>query len=243
MRRREVMRTLRGRGWLARCDPSFRDAVIESGRLLRFRRGEALYQPGDGPGGMFGVAEGGIVLSIPGRNGVPTAAHIVRPSSWFGYGSVFNKQQRMLIPVANESSQVLYLGLGELEMLRATFPVAGRAFWQLAMSGDAANVAAISDLLIANTDRRLAAVLLRVTGAETQDRPKDLPIDPMQADPWAGPNGVPLTQAMLGEMANASSQTVARFVDRAVKAGWIVWTYGRVRILDVEQLSAFAAGE
>jgi len=54
---------------------------------------------------------------------------------------------------------------------------------------------------------------------------------------------VPLTQAMLGEMANASSQTVARFVDRAVKAGWIVWAYGRVRILDFGRLLAFAAGE
>jgi CRP-like cAMP-binding protein len=238
-----VLKTLTGRGWLANCDPTFRDAVIEVGRLLRFCRGEALYQPGDGPGGMFGVAEGGIVLSIPGRNGVPTAAHIARPGSWFGYGSVFSKQQRMLIPVANEPSQALHLGLSELDKLRATIPAAGRAFWQLAMRGDAAYVAAISDLLIADTDRRLAAVLLRVTGAETQDRQKDLPFDPLLADPWAGPNGVPLTQAMLSEMANASPQTVTRFVDRAVKAGWIVWSYGRVRILDFAQLLAFAAGK
>jgi CRP-like cAMP-binding protein len=242
VRRGEVLRPLTGRGWLASCDPAFRDAVIEAGRLLRFRRGEALYQPGDGPGGMFGVAEGGIVLSIPGRNGVATAAHIARTGSWFGYGSVFNKQQRMLIPVANEPSQALYLGLGELKKLRAEFSGASEAFWQLAMRGDAAYVAAISDLLIVDTDRRLAAVLLRVTGAESRDRQKDLPIDPLLADPWAGPNGVPLTQAMLGEMANASSQTVTRFVDRAVKAGWIVWSYGRVRILDVGQLLAFAAG-
>ena len=78
MRRGELLKILNGRGWFAGCDPAFRDAVIEAGRLLRFRRGEALYQPGDGPGGMFGVTEGGIVLSIPGRNGVPTAAHIAR---------------------------------------------------------------------------------------------------------------------------------------------------------------------
>jgi CRP-like cAMP-binding protein len=216
--------------------------VIEAGRPIRFRRGEALYQPGDGPGGMFGVMEGGILISIPGRNGVPTAAHIVRPCSWFGYAAVFNKQHRMLIPVANEPSQALYLGISELERLRA-LPTAGQAFGLLAMRSDTAYVAAISDLLIADTDRRLAAVLLRVTGAETLDRPKDLPIDPLLADPWAGPNGVPLTQAMFGEMANASSQTVKRFVDRAVKAGWIVWSYGRVRILDFGRLSAFAAGE
>jgi hypothetical protein len=61
--------------------------------------------------------------------------------SWFGYGSVFSKQQRMLIPVANEPSQALHLGLSELDKLRAVVPAAGRAFWQLAMRGDAAYVA------------------------------------------------------------------------------------------------------
>jgi hypothetical protein len=90
-------------------------------------------------------------------------------------------------------------------------------------------------------DRRLAAVLLRVTGAELPDRPRDLPIDPL-ADPWAGPRGVPLTQAMLAELANASAPTVARFVERAVQAGLIAWTYGRVRILDYGRLIAYAAG-
>jgi CRP-like cAMP-binding protein len=239
----DVLLNLKERGWLATCDPAFRDGVIEAGRLLTFRRGEALYQPGDGPGGMFGVVAGGIVLSIPGRNGLPTAAHIVRPSSWFGYGSVFSKQRRMLIPVANEPSHALHLGLAELDQLRSVFPAAGRAFWQLAMRGDAASVAAISDLLIADTDRRIAAVLLRVTGAESEGQPMDLPVDPLMADPWASPNGVALTQALLGEMANASPQTVTRFIDRAVKAGWIVWTYGRVRILDLGQLLAFAAAE
>jgi CRP-like cAMP-binding protein len=242
MRQREVLKVLTGRGWLAGCDPTFRDAVIEAGRLLRFGRGEALYQPGDGPGGMFGVAEGGIVLSIPAQNGMPTAAHIVRPGSWFGYGSVLSKQQRMLVPVANEPSQILHLGLSETDRLRAALSSANQAFWQLAMRADAAYVAAISDLLIADTDRRLASVLLRVTGAETRDREKDMPIDPLLADAWASPKGVPLTQAILGEMANASSQTVTRFVDRAVRAGWIAWTYGRVRILDFGRLSAFASG-
>ena len=54
---------------------------------------------------------------------------------------------------------------------------------------------------------------------------------------------VPLTQTLLGELANASPHTVARFVDRASAAGMIDWRYGRVRILDVVALAGFAAGE
>jgi CRP-like cAMP-binding protein len=269
MRRREAHRILTSRGWLAEIDPALASAVIEAGRLVEFDRGEALYQPGDGPGGMYGVVSGGILLSAFARNGLPVAGHIARRCTWFGFGSVLDRHRRVLIPTANEASLVLNVPLGELERLRDTFPTAGRAFGQLAMWSDAISLTIISDLLIANTDRRVAAVLLRVTGAELPDRPREMPsdgprdrpsgpaadglaeplaepwADPL-ADPWAetwaSPDGVPLTQAMLAELANASPHTVARFVERAGKAGMIEWKYGRVRILDAGELAAFAAG-
>jgi len=37
---------------------------------------------------------------------------------------------------------------------------------------------------------------------------------------------VPLTQALLADLANASPYTAARFVDRATRAGRINWRYG-----------------
>jgi CRP/FNR family transcriptional regulator, cyclic AMP receptor protein len=242
MRRRELHRILASRGWLAEVDPALAAAVSDAGRLIEARRGEALYHPGDEPGGMYGVAEGGIVLSTFGRDGLPVPGHIMRRCTWFGYGSVLDRQRRALIPTANEPSLVLHVPLGELERLRDAFPSAGRAFGKLAMLGEALYLAIVTDLLISSTDRRIAAVLLRVTGAEAPGRRKDSPIDPA-ADPWAGPKGVPLTQGILAELANASRHTVARFVDRAVQAGWIDWRYGRVRILDIGRLSAFVAGQ
>jgi CRP-like cAMP-binding protein len=242
MRRGEVHRILASRGWLAEIDSTLAAAVVDAGRIIVLRRGEAVYHPGDEPGGMYGVAEGGILLSTVGRDGLPVAGHIMRRCTWFGYGSILDRQRRKLVPTANEASVVLNVPLGELERLRASFPSASRAIGQLAMRGEDLYLAIVTDLLIANTDRRLAAVLLRVTGAELPDRPKHLPGDPL-ADPWAGPGGVPLTQAMLAELANASAPTVARFVERAVQAGLIEWKYGRVRIVEFEQLTAFAAGQ
>lgn len=242
MRKADVHAILTSRGWLAEIEPALASAFFASGRLVQLKRGGALYHPGDEAGGMFGIVEGGIAVSNIGRDGLPIAGHIIRPCSWYGYASIFNKQDRKLIARANEPSRVLHIPLGELTRLRAEFPGAGSALGRLAMRGEAMYLAIITDLLIANTDRRLAAVLLRVTGAETPDRPKDAPIDPA-ADPWAGTTGVPLTQAMLGELANASPHTVARFVERAVKAGLIAWKYRRVRVLDFERLLAFAAGQ
>jgi CRP/FNR family cyclic AMP-dependent transcriptional regulator len=241
VRRVEVHKILTSRGWLAEIDPDLATAVIDAGRVLEFRRGDALYHPGDEPGGMYGVAEGGILLSTTGRDGLPVPGHIMRRCTWFGYASVLDRQRRKLIPSASEPSLVLYVPLSECERLRTSFPAAGRAFGQLATRGEALYLAIVTDLLTANTDRRLAAVLLRVTGAETPDRRSDLPIDPL-TDPWSGSNGVPLTQSTLAELGNASSHTVARFIERATRAGWIDWKYGRVRISDIEQLKGFAAG-
>ena len=120
MRRGDVHRILASRGWLAEIDPALGAAVIDAGRLIELRRGEALYHPGDEPGGMYGVAKGGIVLSTMGRDDLPVAGHIVRPCTWFGYGSVFDRQRRMLIPAANPT-YTIGGGFGITASLSAAF--------------------------------------------------------------------------------------------------------------------------
>lgn len=242
MRRSEIREILTSRGWLAEIDPALASAVVEAGRIVTLRKGETVYRPEDSPGGMYAVVEGGILMSTFGRDGMPLPGHIARRCHWFGYGSVLDKQRRSMTTVANEPSVVLHVPLAEFERLREAFPTAARAYGKLATLGEALYLATVADLLIRDTDRRLAAVLLRVSGAEPP------PYAPGQwpavhaAEGWSDPRGVPLTQALLGDLANASPHTVARFVERATGAGWIDWRYGRVVIRDAESLAAFAAG-
>jgi CRP/FNR family transcriptional regulator, cyclic AMP receptor protein len=243
MRRSEVQRVLTGRGWLAEIDPALAAAVVQAGRVLALRKGELLYHPDDNPGGMFGVVSGGMLMATPGRDGLPLPGHIARRCHWFGYGSVLERQRRSMIISANEPTVLLHVPLAELERLRAEFPSANRAYGKLATLGEALYLATVADLLIRDTDRRLAGVLLRVTGAEPPPYHPGYRPGPEELARWADPEGVPLTQALLGEMANASPHTVARFVDRAARAGMIDWHYGRVRILDVLSLAGFAAGD
>jgi CRP-like cAMP-binding protein len=241
MTRAQIFKALTRKGWLSEIDPALASAIIEAGRLIEVRRGDSLFHPGDAPGGMYGVIAGGITMSAAGRDGLPVVGHIHRQGGWFGYGSFLEKQKRLLIPVANEASRVLHLPLGEFERLRETFPKAGAAFARLSVRTETIYIAMLTDLLIPQTDRRLAAVLMRVTGVDGPLCDTRLPIEP-EGEPWAAPAGVPLTQAMLAELANASPHTVARFVERQTRAGWIAWSYGAVRILNAEALAAFAAG-
>jgi CRP-like cAMP-binding protein len=242
VRRAEIHQILTGRGWLAEVDPALAAAVVRSGHPLSLRKGEPLYSPEDSPGGVFGVVSGGILMAATGRDGLPQPGHIARRCHWFGYGSVLERQRRSMIISANEPTLLLHVALVEVERLRAAFPAASTAWGKLATLGEALYLATVSDLLIRDTDRRLAGVLLRVSGAEPP--PYHPGYRPAAADlaGWAEPAAVPLTQTLLGELANASPHTVARFVERAGAAGMIDWRYGRVRILDVLALADFAAG-
>jgi CRP-like cAMP-binding protein len=130
---------------------------------------------------------------------------------------------------ANEPSTILHVPLSRIEGLRIEYPALGPALALLAAHGETVLLAVVADLLISTTDRRLAAVLLRVAG-ESSD------------DPWSDPRGVFLTQQRLADLAATSIQSVARFVERSSQQGWITWNYGRVRILDPDHLQEFAAG-
>lgn len=242
MRRNDALAILKSCGWLAQIEPRLASAVLQAGRLLHVSKGDFMYHPGDDPGGMYGVVKGGIVMSALGRDGLPVAGHIMRQCDWFGYTSALDLERRWLMSVANEPSLVLHVPLAEMISLREGFPSANHGFGRLSTLGEILYIAIVADLLISNTDRRLAAILLRVTGAATPERLELLPVDPL-VDLWASPDGVPLTQGLLAELANASTHTVSRFVDRCVDANWIGWKYRRVRILDRAALSAFASGK
>ena len=243
MRRSDIHKILTSRGWLAEIDPALAAAVVEAGRTLLLRKGERLYDPEDNPGGMFGVVAGGMVMATQGRDGLPLPGHVARRCHWFGYGSVLEKQRRSMIMYANEPTVLLHVSLPELERLRTRFPAASRAYGKLATLGEALYLATVADLLIRDTDRRLAGVLLRVSGAEPPPYHPGYRPTREELAGWFDPEGVPLTQALLAGLANASAHTVARCVDRASQAGLIDWRYGRVRILDVVALAAFAAGQ
>lgn len=243
MRRTEVQKILTSRGWLAEIDPALANAVVQAGRTISLSKGDSLYRPEDNPGGMYGVVSGGMLMATQGRDGLPLPGHIARRCHWFGYGSVLEKQRRTMIMMANEPTVLLHVPLAELERLRAEHPAANRAYGKLATLGEALYLSTVADLLIRDTDRRLAGVLLRVSGAEPPPYHPGYRPSADELSHWSDPTGVPLTQALLGELANASPHTVARFVDRVSQSGLIDWRYGRVRVLDVLALANFAAGE
>jgi CRP-like cAMP-binding protein len=116
-----------------------------------------------------------------------------------------------------------------LERLRPRLQVDADFAARLAQMADASTETVIRvarDLLIRDSARRLAAVLLRVTA--------------MGEVPPGDANGYALTQVELGEMANISRHHVNRTLGMMRRAGWIDARYNRIRLLDVASLKVFA---
>lgn len=214
------------RGWLAEQDEAFRHLVLSRSRRGQLDKGEPLFFAGDSAGGLYGIAAGslGAYLQQPDRE--PLLGHIHRPGAWLGEGPALSGDRRSLSVVALEPSELVQIPRVLITQLEAEgFGIQARLVQQL-WSGHKLAFRLISDLLIPEAPRRVAAALFRATGYGE--------LEASHAD------GFVLTQAQLAQMANCSRHMVNRTFNKLEQKGWIAARYNRVLILDEKALTDFA---
>jgi CRP/FNR family transcriptional regulator, cyclic AMP receptor protein len=217
-------------GWLADASPQLRQRLLAGLRPVPLARGERLFAIGDGPGGIFGVVSGGIAVEgSVGAHQVRTG-HILRAGAWLGFGPVMGADRRMLGFYAIERSQVVHLPLPFLQSVMQENDELRRMLGLLSHLGSKFILWTALDLLIPEAPRRIAAVLLRVTGA----------LEGVEPD---HPHGFLLNQTMIGELANASRAHVNRVLGQLVEIGLIAKRYHYLKVLDPQGLAHFAYHE
>jgi CRP/FNR family cyclic AMP-dependent transcriptional regulator len=216
-------------GWLSQQPAGFRRQILEMARSVSIARGNWVFSINDPPGGIYGVVSGGIGIEGGGPFHLLRLGHVLRAGSWFGHHPALVPGARRTQGMrAMEDSELLYVPLAPLEALVKVDPVAARCIGSMADGGSILATRIISDLLIPDAGQRIAAVLLRVTGAEDGVEPHH-------------PDGFLMTQAELGEMANLSRPHVNQVLGELERKGWITKHYQRLRIVNVEALRGFAA--
>jgi CRP-like cAMP-binding protein len=203
---------------------------LDAGQVFSAVPDAPIFFQGDDPGGTYGVVSGGVLLSVAGGDGSPAAGHIMRQGDWFGFGSVAFQRERVITAVASEPATVFRLPLSKIKEISRLNPEADRYLNVARDLSEDLMCAVISDLLIRDTTRRLAAVLLRVSGAQSGIVPDD-------------PRGISLTQTLLADFANTSLRSAARGLGHFAARGWITWGYGHVRVIDGFALALFTRGE
>ena len=193
--RAEAERRILQGGWLADQAEDVRRAVLKVARLILFPAGEFVFHAGDREGGLYGIVTGGVAIHLPSDAGETVLAHVIRRGVWFGYGPLIRGRDRSLSFSLVEPSLLFHVPLASAQEIAGRSPLHQRAILSVSEYGMDVATRVIQTLLIRNTDRRVAATLLRVA--------------PFREN-GSNSTEILLTQSQLGEMANAAKEATTR---------------------------------
>jgi CRP-like cAMP-binding protein len=207
------------KGWLRHTTPSFRSAVLERCLLEHFGARTPIYAIGDEPGGLYGLVEGGLGISIAPRELGPYTAHFAMPGTWFGEVAVFTRQPRKVGLTATRQTTMLHLPLHRVDEIVDHDPAAWRSFGLLALEHLDLAMGGTDDLMIRSHVKRFVAVLLRLGDCRVTTPANGRPID------------IDLNHEELAYMANVARTTAGAILRQLEADGCVKLSYRRICIL------------
>jgi CRP-like cAMP-binding protein len=217
-------------GWLRHVPDELRRQFVSGVSWRRLEPGQPVSMAGTDEGELLGLCEG--VLAI--TSGLGTAEsmvtlHLARPPFWIGHGPLFTGQPRRATAMARTDGWVARISAQRFHGLLAADPGWWRWLTLLAAEyGDIAFMIA-SDLAIRGSERRLAAVITRMSGHRT-------------GLPGPAIDILPVTQQELAEARNLSRNTAGAILGRLAAQGIVSTTSAGLAIRRPEALLAIVAG-
>ena len=183
-----------------------------------------MFSVGDPPGGCYAVLKGQLAVTVSESPVGPKLAHLAQPGLWYGEGAFISRGSRVVGLQAVVPSVLYHLPLAAMDRLAAEDPEWIRRFGQMLLANTNLALRAIDDLLITDPSRRVAAVIARCVGAETN----------------AGT--INISQSELGQLASVSRKLVNRFLGDFAERGWLEPGYNRIDMIKGAALAAYAHG-
>jgi CRP-like cAMP-binding protein len=210
-------------GWLNTCSPDFRDWIVANLKVRIHAVGEVVSHGGDTGGGLFCVAEGQVCF----RPSIDVAdVQISRfglPGVWWGHAPLLGGKRRGTV-IAMTDAVCGEVPQAALRTRLNEHP----GDWRAISLGLAAlyieAAGAHADLLIATSDRRVAATILRLGGY----RHCLFAVPP--------PAAFACTQDQLAGVTALSRNTVGEILRGFAQAGMVVARYGQIKIVDPARL-------
>jgi CRP-like cAMP-binding protein len=206
-------------GWLAEESADTRARMGALGRWMTVRRGEPLYEAGDEPMAIYGLAKGLLDLSVPLPQGEEVLIHRAPPGFWIGDGMILTGHRRAMTVRAVAPSRVLAISVGALRNHLARVPEDWVALHRLAARNAALAVTALAEILSLPPRQRFACVILRTMASD---------------------GTVQATQGELGQLAGMSRAAFRRAFGELIAQGVVRTEYGAIRVLDRARLTTIA---
>lgn len=210
-------------GWLAHMPVSFRSTLLRNAILLRFAPDQAIFRFGDPVGGIYGLVAGAVTINTAPPDAAQRLIHLGMPGAWTGEGCFMTGQPRRAEMRALGAAVLMHVPLDAMEQMAAQDPSVVRAFGVNSVLQVDVLIRIVHDLQKRDASRRIASVLQRAA--------------------WLGDMPIPLSQADLGVMANASRQQVNAAMQRFTAAGWVKYTYRSVSVTHPEALRCYSEAD
>jgi CRP/FNR family cyclic AMP-dependent transcriptional regulator len=227
MDREEGLGVLRSGGWLSGAPVDFREAILSRCDWGCLDAGASIQFGGEEVGELIGLARGIVELrTVLGRADTPIM-HFAHPVFWFGFVPIVTGRPRPLAASAKTPIWIARVPQAEVGPLLVKRPEWWRHFVAPSLVyGDVA-VTIAADLLIRDSQRRCAAVLLRLSGRRFAGPDDTKPVE------------VPVTQDELGGAANLSLTSVRTMLGRLEARGLIEPGYRGIVVRASAALRAF----
>ncbi len=196
-----------------------RKALLEKAVHQRVRAGEAVYHIGDPAGGIYLVLDGGMRIEIATGTLNTFIAHFFPPGIWFGEPSALTGQPRVVGVSAAQDSELLHISLPNLNQMIALYPEILRHLAVITQFHLRTAIAAISDLMLRDTELRFIATLMRLAGIRDGAKP-------------GRRYDVFFSQEEIASMANVARTTANAILQKLEKDGLIEITYRRIVIIN-----------
>jgi CRP-like cAMP-binding protein len=227
LHRDEGMHVLAQRGWLGATPVDFRTAILSLCGWQNLDAGATIQLGGEEFGELIGLASGIIEnTTVLGVAGTPLM-HLTHAVDWVGYGPIISPRPRPVATSARTSVWLARAPQASVVQLLAKRPEWWRHFLPLSLEyGDAAASIA-ADLLIRGSERRCAAILLRLGGCRFAGPDDSRPIE------------IPVSQDELAGAANMSRNTAGTMLRKLAARGLIEPAYRSIIARVPAKLRAF----
>jgi CRP-like cAMP-binding protein len=219
----DAERIVSEKGWLSERPAAFRIEVLRRATLARFAAGDVVFRFGDPPGGIYGMAGGIVTMTTAPRTDTPRLIHLGEPGTWTGEASFVTRESRRVEVRAFVDTTMMHLPLAAMDEMAAADPGVARHFARILVDSIDILIRVAHDLQKGDASRRVASVLQRFASI--------------------GDDPIPLSQAELGELANASRKQVNAVLQRLAAAGLVQTTYRSIGILDAKALRDLASDD
>jgi CRP-like cAMP-binding protein len=127
------------------------------------KAGQFLYQAGDDPDGLYGLAEGGLDVSFPLISDEPVVIYRTEIGFWIGDSAELAGRTRMVSLMAAQPSRVLHLPGREVRALLARHPEHWQSFYALSAHNVESALTLLSEALALTVRARVCRRLLALT--------------------------------------------------------------------------------